>query len=61
MLGRTGGGVAGRLEVLEVVSAVDGMLLVSAEVRLVVRDEELAVDVPVDCDGKDNGDLESIC
>jgi len=60
MLARTGGGVAERLEV-EVVSAVDGMLLVSAEVRLVVRDEELAVDVLVAWDGKDNGDLESNC
>jgi hypothetical protein len=58
---KTEGGSAGRLEVLELVSAVDGMLLVSEETRLVVADEELAVDVLVDCDGNDRGDVESIC
>jgi hypothetical protein len=58
---RSGGEVAGRLEVLEVVSAVDAMLLVSAETRPVVRDEELAGDVLVDCDGNDKGDLVNIC
>ncbi len=41
---------------LDVFSVVDAMLLVSAETRLVVTDEELAVDVPVDCDGNDKGD-----
>ena len=57
MLARTGGGEAGKLEMLEVVSAVDAMLLVSAETRPVVRDDELAGDVLVEFDGKEKGDL----
>lgn len=61
MLEKTEGGAAGKPEALELVSAVDAMLLVSAETRLVVTDEELAVEVPVNCDGNDSGDLESSC
>ena len=55
------GGAAGKVEALELVSAVDAMLLVSAETRLVVADEKLAADVLVDCDGNDRGEPVSIC
>jgi hypothetical protein len=60
-LEKTEGGATRKLELLELVSAVDAMLLVSEETRLVVTDEEPTVDVPADCDGNDSGDLESIC
>ena len=44
--------VVAELDVTELDSAVDGMLLVSAETRLPAL---------VDCDGTVSGDLESIC
>jgi hypothetical protein len=56
-LEKTEEGATMKLEALELVSAIDAMLLVSAETRLVVT----TVDVPVDCDGNDSGDLESSC